>query len=80
MRSRPTTRASVNDIITGNDIYVGATHADAIDFVNLQFNDIELIDYVKALRTSARAWHSQNITKDGIMWRSIVSVLNNEAG
>ena len=36
MRSRPTTRASVNDIISGNDIDVGATHANAIDFVNLQ--------------------------------------------
>ena len=35
MRSRPTTRASVNDIITGNDIYVEANHANAIDFVNL---------------------------------------------
>ena len=59
----------MNDIISGNDMYVGATHANAIDFVNLQFDDIELIDYVKTLRTSARAWHSQNIIKDGMMWR-----------
>ena len=80
MRSRPTTRASVNDIITGNDIHVGATPANAIDFMNLQFDDIELINYVKTLRASARAWHSQNIIKHGMMWRSIVSVLNNEAG
>ena len=61
-------------------MYVGATHANAIDFVNLQYDDTELIDYVKTLHTSARAWHSQNIIKDGMMWRSIVSVLNNEAG
>ena len=77
MRSCPTTRASVNDIITGNDIYVVATHTNVIDFMNLQYNDIELIDYVKTPHTSARAWHSQNIIKDGMMWRSIVSVLNN---
>ena len=70
----------MNDIISGNDVYVGATHANAIDFVNLVFNDIELIDYVKTLDSSARAWPSQNIIKDGMMWRSIVSVLNNEAG
>ena len=50
------------------------------DFVNLQFNDIELIDYVKTLHLSARAWHSHNIIKDGMMWQSIISVLNNEAG
>jgi len=54
MRTCPITRASVNDIVTSNDIYVGATHADAIDFVN----DIELIDYIKMLGSSARAWYS----------------------
>ena len=48
--------------------------------MNLQCNDIELIDYVKTLHSSARAWHSQNIIKDGMMRRSIVSVLNNKAG
>ena len=29
--------------------------------------------------SSARSWHSQNISKDGMMWQSIVSVPNNEA-
>ena len=37
---RPNTRASMNDILTGNNVYIGAIHADAIDFVNLEHDDI----------------------------------------
>ena len=80
MRVCPNTRATALDIERGNDIYVGASYAPAIDFISPKHDDIELIDYAQILCSRALLWHSQGIRRDGMMRRAIVLVLNNEEG
>ena len=80
MRFRPTTRSSLADLMRGNDIFVGSSDLPALEFVRKEDDDIELINNVESLGpNTARLWHSSNISKDGMMWRAIMSVLNNES-
>ena len=80
MRFRPTTRSSLSDLMRGNDIFVGSSQLPAEVFVRKEDDDIELIDYVESLGPNiARLWHSSKFPKDGMMWRAITSVLNNES-
>ena len=80
MRVRPNTRATAHDIEKGNDIYVGSSSLPAGLFINQEFDDIEFIDYGRILGSRAHLWHSQCISRDGMMRRAIDSVLNNEEG
>ena len=64
----------------GNDICFGSSQLPAVEFVRKEDDDIELIDYVESLGPNiARLWHSSKFPKDGMMWRAITSVLNNES-
>ena len=63
-----------------NDIFVGLPDLPAVEFVWKEDDDIELINYVESLGpNTARRWHSSNISKDGMMWRTVTSVLNNKS-
>lgn len=80
MSRRPSTRATAADVASGNDIFIGSSHLGLLEFVSFAQDDIELIDFLSSMGETARVWHSSKLIKDGMMWRSITSVLVNESG
>ena len=78
MRKFLETRSTTNDLLSGNDISFGSSVFSAKDLLLHLDDDIELVDYVQALDTFSKLWHSTQIPRDGMMWLSIIAVLNNE--
>ena len=71
------TRSMTDDLKSGNDLQLASSEIPALDVINMNHDDIELISYGVTNGTAGKLWHSPRFVEDGMLSRAILSVFRN---
>ena len=76
-RHKKKTRSLDEQLKSGNDIQIASSEIQALEVINMNDDDIELISYGITNGKAGKLWHSPRLVKDGMLCRAIYCVYKN---